>query len=163
MAKTKKSLKLPPVLATLGRAVEVKGQHVHFSFPAKDNVVLLAAPNGKTLYCIQIEKKATTGAEFLDIWEKHKTEAEKGAALYEKWNDFEVQSGSVIKKPRGFLWQVDRCHMIVYESDKWSGKKHKYIHEFKHPPLMWVNKKTAPTVLVLSGGKIRTTERGITG
>lgn len=157
------ALKIPKVLVNLGRAIEVKGEHIHFYFSKKDHVDLFSTPDGKTLFCIKIRNKKFTKNQFEEIWKKYETKANEGVKLYEKWNDFESKSGTMIDSPRGFLFQIDRCKSIVYESDKWGNKKNKYIHEFKKPPLMWVNKKTAPSVLKLSGGAIRTTARGITG
>lgn len=159
----KRAIKLPPVLATLGRAIEVEGIELRYKFLKRDNVDLYATPDGKTLYCLQAKKKRATFDEFSRAWERNKDKAEQGVGLYERWNDFDVSAGTLATAPRGFFFQVDRCKSIIYESPKWEGSNNKYIHEFKTPPLMWVNKKSAPTVLMLSGGKIRTTSRGITG
>lgn len=159
----KRAIKLPPVLATLGRAIEVEGTSVRYKFLKKDDVGLYATPDGKTLYCLNAKKKRATFDEFSKAWERNKTKAEQGVHLFEEWNDFDSNAGSLATAPRGFFFQVDRCQCIIYESPKWEGSNNKYIHEFKTPPLMWVNKKSAPTVLMLSGGKIRTTSRGITG
>jgi hypothetical protein len=159
----KRAIKLPPVLATLGRVIEVDGLEVRYKFLKKDNVGLYATPDGKTLYCLKANKKRATFEEFTQIWERNKTKAEQGVRLFEEWNDFDSKAGSLATSPRGFFFLVDRCRSIIYESPKWEGRNNKYIHDFKTPSLMWVNKKSAPTVLMLSGGKIRTTSRGITG
>jgi hypothetical protein len=157
----KKALKLPGVLITLGRAVEVKGRAVHYTWPAKDKVMLCAATNGKTLYCVSAKNK--TKKNFATLYDARIDQIERGCDLYELWSDFEARSGSVVKPPRGFLFNVDRCESIIYASDKWTGRTQKYIHEFDDPPIVWVNNKTRPTVLVLSGGNIKTTKEGITG
>lgn len=163
MAKTKIAIKLPDVLVELGRAVEVKGTHVHYSFPKKDRVILCATPDGKTLFCLKKTAANVRSADLETSAGKKRSTIEKSAALFEKWSDFEADQAEPIKRVTGFLHRVDRCHYIVYESDKWEGKKNQYIHEFKKPPVMWVNNLTAPTVLKLSGGDIRTTAKGITG
>lgn len=163
MAQTRKALKVPPVLATLGYVCEIKGETVHYPYKKKDDVRLFATPNGKTLWCIKTKENKADFDRFSAAWNKNKGEAEKAAKLYEDWHDFDVQSGSLMSPPKGFLFFVDRCVSIIYSSDKWGGKRHKYIHTFDKPPMIWVNRKTAPTVIKLSGGAIATTKRGITG
>lgn len=159
----KKPIKLPRVLATLGRIVEIKGEHVHYYFSAKKQMRLISDALGRTLFGIQVAKKKTSSLEFLEFWKRYQSQADKAVDLYEKWNDFDAQTGSIIRAPRGFFFRVDRCVSIIYESEKWGGKRKKYIHDFSTPPLIYVNKKTEPTVIKLSGGKIRVTKRGITG
>lgn len=163
MVETRKALKVPKVLATLGHVCEIKGATVHYPFAIKEDVRLFATSNGKTLWCLKVQEKKTDFDRFSAIWEQNKAEAERTVKLYAKWHDFDSQSGSLMTAPRGFLFFVDRCISIVYSSDKWGGKKHKYIHTFKKPPKIWVNSKTHPTVIKLSGGAIAATERGITG
>lgn len=98
-----------------------------------------------------------------EVISSRRDDVNRGIKLYEDWHEFEPVTGSLWTPPRGFLFRVDRAQHIVYESDKWSGKPQQYIHDFTHPPLMWVNNKTAPTVLVLTGGKIKVRKSGVTG
>lgn len=163
MTLKKKALKIPSVLATLGRPVKIIGEDVHYRFMVKDNVKLFATSSGQTLYCLTVKKKPTKYSDFLELWDKNQDQAENTLALYQNWHDFEAKTGSIMKPPKGFLFNVGRCESIIYSSDKWTGKQTKYVHDFKSKPIIWVNKKTSPTVLVLSGGKIRTTKRGIEG
>lgn len=158
-------LKIPGVLVFLGRAVEVKGEHVHYYFD--DNTRLLSESNGKTLWCIRSGKEYENYAKIDPLVSKHRKLVEIGLNLRDDWNDLENSPdgsrASVIKIPSGFLFEADKCHTIVYDSDKFDGKERRYIHKFKNIPTMWVNKQTEPSVLKLSGGKIRITKRGIIG
>jgi len=159
---SKRAIKVPNVLVTLGKCLEIKGTHVHYFFPSKENISL-CSDIGNKLYAIKTNQKLTPKKYFLQLWENEITKIEKAIELYEKFHDFETKSGTIIKPPRGFWWNVDRCEMIVYSSDKWSGKRQKYIHEFKNPPLIWVNHKTNPALVMLSGGRIKITPAGIRG
>ena len=158
----KKPIKIPQTLVDLGRAVSVRGTSAEYKWPKKDNVRLCASVSGKTLYCLR-PNMTTTYNRLEEICGDQLDTDEQGIELYEAWSGFEVDTGCLIKPPRGFLWYVELCHDVVYESDKWSGKLQKYIHSFATLPSIWVNRKQKPTLLVLSGGKIKTTKRGITG
>ena len=159
----KKPLKLPPVLIALGRAVEVSGSDVSYLWPSKDNVVLYASVAGDTLYCVKTKKKQAPRSAFLALWNRRSKSANKGIELFEQWHDFDPMTGSIMATPKGFLYHVARAKTIVYASDKWTGRTVKYIHEFKQPPKLWVSSKTKPLVLVMTGGKIKVSKRGITG
>jgi len=163
MAVRKKPIRLPKTLVDLGRAVSIRGTGREYSWPKKDNVRLCSDVSGKTLFAIK-PTMTTTYNRLEEICTDQLDDSEAGIALYETWSGFEVDYGCLVKPPRGFLWYVDLCHEVVYESDKWNGRLQKYIHSFKTLPSIWVNrKKDKPTLLVLSGGKIKTTKRGITG
>lgn len=164
MEKTiKKALKLPPVLSALGRAVEICCGDVVYRWTVKDNVLLYASKSGRRLYCIKTKKKMTSGAQWAQAITKRRKQVDKAVALYEKWHEFDAITGSIMTAPRGFMFKVGRASHIIYASDKWTGRMTKYIHEFRSPPVCWVNRKTAPTVVELTGGKIHIRKAGITG
>lgn len=110
-----------------------------------------------------IARPLKTNPSIDDVLADRKNQVEQGIGLYQDWAEFDPKRGELWKPPRGFLWEVDRAQHIVYESDKWTGKNQQYIHSFDHPPIMWVNNKTTPSVLVLSGGKIEVRNEGIVG
>lgn len=164
MEKTiKKPIKLPAVLSCLGRAVEVCCDDIVYRWPAKDNVLLYASKSGRRLYCVKTKKKATSGAQWAQAVTKRRKQVDQAVALYEKWHEYDAITGSLMVPPRGFMFKVGRATHIIYASDKWTGRMQKYIHEFKTPPVCWVNRKNNPTVLELTGGKIRVRKAGITG
>lgn len=159
----KKALKLPPVLCGLGRPIRVECGDVVYKWTTKDKVQLYSAPNGKSLYCLKVVKQKTDKADFERRIEKNRSAIDESVKLYQKWHEFDAATGDVMKPPRGFLFNVGRATAILYASDKWTGKIKHFIHEFKTPPVVWVNSKTAPTVLILTGGKINVKSDGITG
>lgn len=156
-------IKLPSVLCCIGQALEVDNGETVYKWPIKDRIGLYSCPKGKILYCIQTEVKKNAKGAFDRAVEQNRSKVQEAMGLYDDWHGFDAVSGSVLKTPRGFLHNVGRAASIVYSSDKWVGRPRKYIHEFRYPPLIWVNKKHRPTVLVLNGGKIRVKKEGITG
>lgn len=161
--KVKKPLKLPKVLCGLGRAISVECGDTKYKWTTKDKVQLYSSTNGKTLYCLKVVKLKTDKTDFTRRIEQNQTAVNAGVKLYEKWHEFDAATGDVMKTPRGFLFNIGRATSLVYASDKWSGKVKHYIHEFKSTPIVWVNNKTAPTVLILTGGRINVKKEGITG
>lgn len=158
-----KAIKIPPVLCCIGQAVEVAGELDTYKFKVKDRVFLYSAPDGKKLYCLKSNDKKSKNSDFKKAIEKKKNAVSEAMKLYKNWHNFEAISGSLMAPPRGFLFDVDRAVHIIYTSDKWIAKKRSYIHDFKKRPKIWVNKKTKPTLLVLTGGQIAVRKEGIIG
>jgi hypothetical protein len=166
MARSKikpKAIKLPKVLIQLGRAVEVRTDERVFKWTAKSGCNLWCSATGKTLYCLVTTVKDFSKADLERAVQRSQDTVDAGMKLYEKWSEFDPCSGSLGTPPRGFLHHQGRAQSIIYSSDKWVGTVRKYIHEFKKPPVVWANKKSEPTLLVLSGGHIRVEKRGIVG
>ncbi len=159
----KRAIKLPAVLCCLGQAVEVQGENELYKLRQKDRILLYTNPAGRELYCLKASPRKTNPAAFQTALESHKGQVNAGMNLYKRWHDFNAVSGSLAACPRGFLFNTDRCVHIVYKSDKWTARIRSFIHTFKHPPMVWVNKYDGPDLVVLSGGKIRVTKEGITG
>ena len=160
----KRPIKIPPVLICLGHTIELTGQEqIHYRW-RKTETKLYCTPNGKTLICWTHGKpRSTSEQNFKRAVSENRPNVSLGIKTYEKWHDFSACSGSLEKSPRGFLYLAGRTESIVYASDKWVGKVRSYIHEFTHPPKMWVNKDRDPSLVVMTGGKIRITKRGIEG
>ena len=162
--KVNRAINLPAVLIHLGIAVSVTDATGKvYKWPAKLKTGLFVSSAGSTIYCLQFVKKVVTGSYFKDVAADRMPEITAGLNLYEKWHEFDSDSGSLTTPPRGFLFDVGRAASIIYSSDKWTGKTRKYIHTFKTKPKLWVNRKKDPKLLVLSGGKIQTTGDGIKG
>lgn len=162
-SKVTKAIKLPSVLICLGRAVNVTGADHVFKWPIKATCQLLCSVTGTSLYCLVPTVGSSSRSDLEDALKERFSKIERGVKLYESWHDFDPSSGSLVTVPRGFLFYVDRARSIVYASDKWSGRMQSYIHTFNTPPKIWVNRKVDPTLLVMTGGQIRTTKEGITG
>lgn len=162
-SKVKKAIKLPSVLICLGRAVSVTGADHVFKWPIKAGCQLLCSVTGKSLYCLISAVGSSSRSDLDDALKERCEQVDRGVKLYERWHNFDPSSGSLATVPRGFLFCVDRAKSIVYASDKWSGRTQSYIHTFNTTPKIWVNRKTDPTLLVMTGGQIRTTKEGILG
>jgi len=157
-------IKIPPVLCCIGRVGEVGTQDSVYKFMVQDLVCLYSPPSGKQLYCLKTDReKKSSPADFKRAVETHRDQVSKAMKLYKRWHDFDPVSGSLAKSPRGFLYQAGRAAYIIYNSDKWTGRSTNYIHDFVTPPILWVNKKTKPTLLILTGGQIAVKKEGITG
>lgn len=159
----KKPLKIDPVLVCLGQALEVRIGDILYKWKVKEKMGLYSSVDGKKLFILQMAPKKITPAEFMAKIDSNQAKVDKAVALYERWHEYEPVSGSILVPPRGFLFDVGRATSILYNSDKWTGKKTRYVHEFKQPPIGWVNSKKAPKALVLTGGNIRVKAEGITG
>lgn len=160
----KKPIKMPDVLIQLGRAVSVEfANGDKIVWPANKGCLLYSAVSGRALYCLVSNKKVSSRADFDSAVDVKIDDVRRGMNLYSKWSDFESTSGSLAKRPKGFLLCLGRAKSIVYNSDKWVSRSRAYIHTFKSMPKVWANKKTNPTLLVLTGGAIRVEKEGITG
>jgi hypothetical protein len=161
MAKSKNTpIKLPSVLICLGQVREVKTEDSSYKFLVKDKVMLYSNTKGDALYCMAFSAKEATKEDFEKAVKSKQAQVSKGLDLYEDWNEKQSCSGSLAKKPRGFLFDAGRATSITY---KWAGDNKAYKHEFKKHPKARVNKRNRPTLLVLTGGKIAVKKVGITG
>ena len=163
MEQKKRALKIDSVLVCLGRAVEMIADGKRYKWTIKDGMNLYSPPGGKKLFILNTQKKPISGAKFRAEIAETGGRFEKGLALYKEWHECEPASGSLMTPPRGFLFSAGRVESLEYNSTKYTGRKTNYIHTFKSCPLVWVNNKKAPKVLVLTGGKIRVKNEGITG
>jgi hypothetical protein len=160
----KKAIRMPDVLIQLGRAVSVECEDGNkISWTAKSGCLLYSAVSGRTLYCLVSKKKVTSKEEFDAAVYVKMDKVRRGMDLYSKWSEFESESGSLAQRPKGTLTCLGRAKSIVYSSDKWVLRARSYIHTFINMPKVWANKKTNPTLVVLTGGKIQVKKEGITG
>lgn len=147
---------LPKVLVILGRAVELKGDEFCWKWTKRENSVLCSNIAGTRLYispmpkdAVKIEKPDKSVATAKKLFKRF---TPKGSAGY---------TAAVGRVPEA-LQKRGLAVSIKYESDKF-GKKELYIHDFEKRPRAWSNKATKPTVVVIEGGKISITSRGIEG
>ncbi len=160
----KRPIKMPDVLIQLGSAVSVEcADGNKIVWPAKKGCLLYSTVSGRALYCLVSKKTVSSKADFDSAVYVKMDEVRRGMQLYSKWSEFESTSGSLAKRPKGFLTCLGRAKSIVYNSNKWVSRSRSYIHTFENMPKVWANKKTNPTLLVLTGGKIHVEKEGITG
>ena len=158
-----KPIRLPKVLCCIGHALEIGTQDEIYRWPIRKNVLLYTCPAGTSLFCIQSTAKKVSDQKFKNALDQNRVQVNKARKLYRNWHDFDAVSGSLLSRPRGFLHDCGRATYIIYRSDKWIGKNRDYIHHFKKPPRVRANKKSQPSLLAITGGKIRVKNEGITG
>lgn len=155
MAKSKpKPSRLPSTLVDIADAREIELEDgIRLKFPLSGRFALCSSKNGQELWIVSRKGSRKVAAEDKD-----------GAKLFERFTGFEAQdTGSVVRSPKVSMQRIGRAVSIVYRSDKWEGKNHDYIHLFKTPPTVSVDKKNRPSIVALRGGKIRVKAEGITG
>ena len=142
-------MRIPATLAELGTAL-----HIEWDSGGESLRGCILATNGSknTLYIFPARgaRKAapcTTG---------------KQAAAWRLWSDFEVDGARRVKVPEPEMELVGPADYIIYSSDKWGGKKNRYIHEFESPVEVYRGKKKSG-LWVLKGGKLKVRAAGITG
>ena len=95
-----------------------------------------------------------------------RTQLEAGARTFRKWHAFPPERVEIVRGPTRvprLLVKLGTLPEIVYDSDKWSGKRTTYVHKTGrgNAPLLC----TDPTGrnLFIVGGKVRVTKRGLIG
>lgn len=155
---------MPDVLIQLGRAVSVACENgTEIKWSTRSKCLLYSSVSGRALYCFVSKPKPSSVSDFEKAVYVKMDKVRRGMQLYSKWSEFEPTSGELTTPPKGFLLCLGRARSIVYNSDKWVSRARSYIHTFANMPKTWVNKKTNPTLLVLTGGAIRVRKEGITG
>lgn len=148
--KVNERISVPRVLVELGRAIEIAldGKVMKFR-----GYTLASNTAGNKLFIVKTTgKKPAQPTECADV--------KKARALYSKFTDFESEYDYRVAAGTGEFHKIGTADHIVYESEKWSGKKVEYIHEFLTPPAIHQNRNK--TIFVLSG-KINVKKEGITG
>lgn len=90
---------------------------------------------------------------------------QKGASLYQQFNQFEPSHIEHIRHPRlipPVVVEIGELVGLIYRSDKWQlGQPRAYIHLMEDPPRLVSN--VEGTQLYILGGSYRITEHGIEG
>jgi len=145
---------IPSILVELGRAVEIQTANGDiWEFPKSGRFVLTTNPEGKGKLFIF---SATSNKPISKTSEK----AEKLRRSFTGKMDIKTRIVDVSEKK---LIRFGVCKAVVYESDKYGRTLKEYIHDFKTAPVLNVDSIYEPRIVVISGSKIRVTERGITG
>lgn len=147
--------KLPTQMVYLGRAVELDGDDWKWTWSKRDNYALCSNPAGTQLFIIP---KLKFGA---DTYPKQRKG--RGAKLSRLFKARGVESVARVKPPATKFSKAGRAIHVVYESDKWDRRPTQYIHTFDTPPIVYASNPKKPKALIITGGKIRVTARGIVG
>ena len=147
---------IPKILVYLGRAVELSFEEGETLKWRGNTHCVLSNVEGTKLFILPTsKKKAALSGETAKI--------DKARALYSKFTDFESEEANVVHLETVPRKKIGLADHIVYESDKWSGKKVEYIHEFDHRPQVFVDREDKPRVIALIGKGIKVKKEGITG
>ena len=149
------SPRIPDRLVELGRAVEVDSDNYKWEWTAKENHVVACSENGKTLFVFPRGKNRATQLGDDD-------EINEAMAIYKTFNRKNATAGRKVKVRDKLKREGGRAIHIIYNSDKF-GDRHNYIHTFDSPPIVWVDREWEPRMIVLTGGSIHITKRGIEG
>lgn len=142
---------VPGTVVYLGEAVEIALRDE--SVLKLRGYALCANPDGTRLYALRkINKQAVSPATGKI--------AEQARSLFEAFTDFAADRDFALRISTGKLVELGEADHIVYKSDKWTGKKTEYIHEFTKRPTVWANANKSVIAIV---GAIRVRKEGITG
>jgi hypothetical protein len=91
---------------------------------------------------------------------------EAGARTFRKWHAFPPERVETVAGPRTvprLLVKLGTIPEIVYDSDKWSGKRTTYVHKTArgHAPMLCTDPEGRHLFIV--GGRVRVTKRGLVG
>jgi len=145
---------LPGILVELGRAVEfitVSGDT--WEFPKNGHFVLASPTSGRgRLYIFSANFRRKT-----------KKLNSRGQGLRSKFTGKPTDENKIVSVAEPKLYTLGRCKSVAYESDKYGRTLKLYEHKFGYPPIVRVDSKNTPRLVVISSGKIRITERGVLG
>jgi len=153
-------MKIPDQLVLLGEAIELDSTHWQWTWNLKDKMRLYSDPIGKTLVLLSSSKlKRRVKAPF-----KGKSrDTAKAKSLYLKFQAFKAHTEKAFQYSDGKLVETGKAFEIVYQSNKWGDKNTQYVHMFDSKPKVYVDEAKAPKVIVIKGGKLKLTARGIEG
>jgi hypothetical protein len=90
---------------------------------------------------------------------------ERAARTFETWHGFDARKVYQLDVPEpGEFKACGRAAQIVYRSDKWEGRPVDYVHDFKRsdpPDVLCCGAADSPRALMLRGGQLRVTRRGL--
>jgi len=146
----KRSVRLPRKVIDLGRCVEIEWDDGTSWLPRKASIHLCCSESGRTLWVLPVSRENT------------RTKPE--SKLYKRFTGFYTSGVRTarVREPSKLRYSKP-VKAIVYESDKWSGKKTQYIHTFRSRPRAYCDRLSDPSFIKISGGKIRIRSVGITG
>jgi len=151
---------IPSQLVELAIAIELDSSTWEWTWTQKDKMRLYSDPTGKKLILL-------SGSLLCHDLKWSKSEKTKGIAkakgLYARFQGFHSSSTKAYGIKDVKFKKVGTANFIIYDSDKWENVMNRYIHTFKGKPNVWVDNPKKPQAIILSGGKLRVTARGIVG
>ena len=156
-------MRVPKVLTGLGIAltleVEFKdGVIMAYEFPYQKRYQLAANSTGTALFIFPAKASRSKGKNG-----EVNRQINKAAKLYEKWSDFEMDSAKAHNVSYKPLKNIGLAYSITYKSDKWSGSKTNYIHQFGNNVTVKMDDEKKPSMIQIYGGRMKVKPEGIVG
>lgn len=142
---------VPNTLVYLGEAIEIDSDSYEWKWTKAHQFIVASNEAGNKIYVFRGPGKKVKDAPT----------KKRGENLYKRFNRREAADIKVVSPP-AVKTKVGRAHHIAYRSTKF-GKCESYIHVFDRPPIVWADKPGNPGILILTGGNIKITSRGIVG
>lgn len=150
---------IPNAVAILGKAISIQVQSGDeiYEYAFKRKHIFVSDGAGKRIWIFPVQKTGKTSKK------PSQSTMLRVADRYSDFTDFDPNSVEQHKVTESKLKPVGRLLSIVYESNKWTGKSGRYIHDFKTPPLVKMDNDDDPKMIEISGGKLRIKPEGIIG
>ena len=151
---------IPSTIVHLGIASEIVTDYdVVWKFGKRDGFGMYCNVDGNKLYIFSPLSKIKVDRPNTAI-------VKKAVKIYEKWSRWSASENIIASIKNSINMKiVGRVVSVSYYSNKFNrnGKKIGYIHNFDNYPILRVDNNSRPSVIEITGGSIRITERGIIG
>lgn len=157
-------MNIPVVMANLGYAIDFSyvsknGDVVTFEFPKqrKKRWKMCCNSSGTMLFLIAANTGKMSEKKIASLSKQIKD----ACKMFTKWSDFEAAEASATKVTSKKIFVCGNARQIKYDSDKWTGKKQGYVHDFTSSPTVKIDDDDYPSIIIISGGKMRIRPEGI--
>jgi hypothetical protein len=174
MAGNPSKLPNPGDLALLGTTLELEVERdsdgeVEVHRFSGDGPNLYWSPKLKALLIFPGGRKPAKAEEFPPLGSREAAKLFKAsgvdpsAKLFRRWAARQPVQRSILKVPKVSLRPHGRVRHVVYRSSKWKsdGRTDDYIHRTGKNVRMAVGGRGNPTAIVINGGRLTVTERGL--
>jgi len=146
-------------LVLLGRVIVIEwtdkaDEHYRADFN-RDHLALCTNATGTALFMVPWKKAKKIS---LPKWKKEKK-------TFEAWSELEADTGFQATIPRDTLFICGLITTIIYESDKWTGRKELYEHHYKGKVKFYSDRQKNPVSwgVLHERGKKLVSSRGLIG
>lgn len=142
-------IRLPRRVIGLGRCIEINFDDGRQWKPGHRLIWLCSSESGKTLWVLRVSKENTSQVP--------------KSKLFTCFHGYEAHGVRIAKAhDTRTLKNFGKVKSVVYQSRKW-GDNASYIHKFRTKPTAYADSIKSPSLVKISGGKIRIKAEGITG
>jgi hypothetical protein len=160
----------PAAVVQHGKCIEVvvevgDGTVRKFNWPktGQRSMWLLTDTNGTRLMICRYNKVPITDEEFIRRLRAAGGTAENAIAQWMESTGTDAAQGAISKLPERRIENIGRCLSLAYYFDAKHRDRDPREHRFSVPPLVKADNKSNPALIVISGGRLEVTRRGIEG